>query len=112
MADRVFPNNTNVDMGSKISFSGIDWNSVEQNIQKNKYASSQDEQIAHLLKMAEMMDNEKNAEDCEAEKMHGKKAKTKEEEEHEEEGKKELEHRDPKGKLTKNPTTMKKASKE
>jgi hypothetical protein len=101
MADRVFPNNTNVDMGSKISFSGIDWSSVEQNIQKNKYASSQDEQIAHLLKMAEMMDNEKNAEDCEAEEMHGKKAKTKEEKQHEEEGKKELKHRDPKGKLSK-----------
>ena len=42
MADRVFPNNTNVDMGSKISFSGIDWSSVEQNMQNNKYASSQD----------------------------------------------------------------------
>lgn len=108
MADRVFPNNTNVDMGSKISFSGIDWNSVEQNIQKNKYASSQDEQIAHLLKMAEMMDNEKNAEDCEAEEMHGKKAETKEEEEYEEEGKKELEHRDPKHTLASDLNKMKK----
>ena len=108
MADRVFPNNTNVDMGSKISFSGIDWNSVEQNIQKNKYASSQDEQIAHLLKMAEMMDNEKNAEDCEAEKMHGKKAKTKEEEEHEEEGEEELKHRDPKHTLASDSNKMKK----
>jgi hypothetical protein len=107
MADRVFPNNTNVDMGSKISFSGIDWSSVEQNIQKNKYASSQDEQIAHLLKMAEMMDNEKNAEDCEAEEMHDKKAETKEEE-HEEEGKKELEHRDPKHTLASDSNKMKK----
>jgi hypothetical protein len=54
MADRVFPNNTEVDMGSKISFSGIDWTSVEQNMQTNKFASSHDEQIKNLLKMAEM----------------------------------------------------------
>lgn len=104
MADRVFPNNTNVDMGSKISFSGIDWSSVEQNMQNNKYASSQDEQIKHLLKMAEMAEGMSDyadyaeeedemveamndyAEDCEAD--------TNEEEEgHEEEGKAELEHR-------------------
>ncbi len=103
MADRVFPNNTNVDMGSKISFSGIDWSSVEQNMQNNKYASSQDEQIKHLLKMAEMAEGMSDyadyaeeedemveamndyAEDCEAD--------TKEEEKHEEEGKAELEHR-------------------
>ncbi len=103
MADRVFPNNTNVDMGSKISFSGIDWSSVEQNMQNNKYASSQDEQIKHLLKMAEMAEGMSDyadyaeeedemveamndyAEDCEAD--------TKEEEEYEKEGKDELEHR-------------------
>jgi hypothetical protein len=54
MADRIFPNNTEVDMGSKISFSGIDWASVEHNMQNNKFASSQDEQIKNLLKMAEM----------------------------------------------------------
>jgi len=54
MADRVFPNNTEVDMGSKISFSGIDWTSVEQNMQTNKFASSHDEQIKNLLKMANM----------------------------------------------------------
>ena len=54
MADRVFPNNTEVDMGSKISFSGIDWTSVEQNMQTNKFASSHDDQIKNLLKMANM----------------------------------------------------------
>jgi hypothetical protein len=41
-------------MGSKISFSGIDWTSVEQNMQTNKFASSHDEQIKNLLKMANM----------------------------------------------------------
>ena len=110
MADRVFPNNTNVDMGSKISFSGIDWSSVEQNMQKNKYASSQDEQIKHLLKMAEMAEGMSDyadyaeeeeeeeemveamndyAEDCEAD----TKEEEEYEEEYEEEGKDELEHR-------------------
>ena len=64
MADRIFPNNTEVDMGSKISFSGIDWASVEQNMQNNKFASSQDEQIKNLLKMAEMtMDDDKGDND-------------------------------------------------
>ena len=34
MADRIFPNSNNVDMGSKIQFSGIDWSEVETNIKK------------------------------------------------------------------------------
>ncbi len=70
MADRVFPNNTEVDMGSKISFSGIDWTSVEQNMQNNKFASSQDEQIKNLLKMAEMVMGEEadDEEEVESEK--------------------------------------------
>ena len=42
MADRVFPNNKDVDMGSKISFSGIDWSSVEQNMKNNKFAQSEE----------------------------------------------------------------------
>jgi len=108
MADRVFPNNTNVDMGSKISFSGIDWNSVEQNMHSNKYASSHDDQIKELLKMAEMIESEKYADDCEAEEMHDKKADTEEEKEHEMEGEKELEHRDPKHTLASDSNKMKK----
>jgi len=42
MADRIFPNNIDVDMGSKISFSGIDWNQVKNNIENVKTASPLD----------------------------------------------------------------------
>ena len=52
MADRVFPNNINVDMGSKITFSGIDWGTVEANIKNNKFASDQSEEVQALLRMA------------------------------------------------------------
>lgn len=50
MADRVFPNNTNVDMGSKIQFSGIDWNQVQQNMNGNRVASDQNK-VNLLLEM-------------------------------------------------------------
>lgn len=50
MADRVFPNNTNIDMGSKIQFSGIDWGQVENNMKSTKVASDQNK-VNLLLEM-------------------------------------------------------------
>ena len=38
MAERVFPNNVNVDMGSKMQFSGINWGEVEQSLKNPRYA--------------------------------------------------------------------------
>jgi len=52
MADRVFPNNLSVNMGSKITFSGIDWDVVENNIQNQKFANNQSNEIQALLKLA------------------------------------------------------------
>ena len=49
MADRVFPNTINVDMGSRISFSGIDWSLVEDNIKNQKFADDQSTEIKKLL---------------------------------------------------------------
>jgi len=51
MADRVFPNNLNVDMGSKTSFSGINWSFVEESMKNNKYA--QDTQSAEIMRLVE-----------------------------------------------------------
>jgi Arc/MetJ-type ribon-helix-helix transcriptional regulator len=49
MAERVFPNNLNVDMGSKIQFSGINWGEVEQNIKNPRFAQDS-EAVMDLLK--------------------------------------------------------------
>jgi hypothetical protein len=51
MAERVFPNNLNVDMGSKIQFSGIDWENVENNIRNPRLASDSDDVIDLLKKL-------------------------------------------------------------
>lgn len=48
MADRVFPNNNNVDMGSKIEFNGIDWAKVEHSL-TNRTASDYDGELAALV---------------------------------------------------------------
>jgi hypothetical protein len=47
MAERVFPNNINVDMGSKIQFSGINWGEVEHNLKNPRYA--EDSSVIELL---------------------------------------------------------------
>lgn len=53
MADRVFPNNSNVEMGSKLTFNTIDWNNVESNMNHNKFADDQTKKIKELLKLSE-----------------------------------------------------------
>ena len=49
MAERVFPSSGNVDMGSKISFSGIDWNDVEQKMNNNRFADDSSSKIMDLI---------------------------------------------------------------
>ena len=49
MAERVFPSSGNVDMGSKISFSGIDWNDVEQKMNNNRFADDGSSKIMELI---------------------------------------------------------------
>lgn len=53
MADRVFPNNTELDMGSKISFSGIDWASVEDNLKNNRFSQLQDDPSSKIIALLE-----------------------------------------------------------
>jgi hypothetical protein len=53
MADRVFPNSTNVDMGSKLTFNTIDWGDVESNMHNNRFAEDQTEKIKELLRLSE-----------------------------------------------------------
>jgi hypothetical protein len=47
---RIFPNNLETPMGSKIQFSGIDWDEVEKNISSNKYASNNSVEIIEMIK--------------------------------------------------------------
>lgn len=54
MQNRIFPNNTEVDMGSKLVFNSIDWTEVEDNMHNQKFANSHTEQIKSLLKLAGM----------------------------------------------------------
>lgn len=49
MADRVYPNNKEVDMGSKIEFNGIDWATVENNIQNNRFAQHNTSEIINMI---------------------------------------------------------------
>lgn len=49
MVDRVFPNNTTTDMGSKIEFNGIDWNEVETNMQNNRFAQDKTSEIINMI---------------------------------------------------------------
>ncbi len=49
MADRVYPNNKEVDMGSKIEFNGIDWATVENNIQNNRFAQDNTAEIINMI---------------------------------------------------------------
>jgi len=51
MADRVFPNNVNVDMGSKVEFSGINWDAVQASLTNNRFAQDDTEvKVLELLK--------------------------------------------------------------
>jgi len=51
MADRIFPNNINVDMGSKIQFSGIDYDNVQKLMNNNyRVAQSSEQEIQDLLR--------------------------------------------------------------
>ena len=68
MADRVFPNNINVDMGSRISFSGIDWSLVEDNLKNKKFADDQSDEIKKLLEGLDKTDE--NVEDIEIGRAH------------------------------------------
>jgi hypothetical protein len=57
MADRIFPNNINVDMGSKIQFSGIDYENVKKLMNNNfRAAQSSEQEIQDLLR--ELQENE------------------------------------------------------
>ena len=57
MADRIFPNNINVDMGSKIQFSGIDYDHVKKLMNNNfRAAQSSEQEIQDLLR--ELQENE------------------------------------------------------
>jgi hypothetical protein len=49
MADRVFPNSVNVDMGSKLEFNGIDWSAVQASITNNRFADDKTDQVVALL---------------------------------------------------------------
>ncbi len=60
MADRVFPNNNGVDMGSKLTFNGIDWDAVSHNMQNQRFAEDQSQEIQELLKEIENKTKEVN----------------------------------------------------
>ena len=49
MAERVFPHNTGVDMGSKIQFSGIDWAKVESNMKNQRFAQDHSDDIIEMI---------------------------------------------------------------
>lgn len=49
MADRVFPNNTQVNMGSKIEFNGVDWSNVKSNMNNMRLAS--DEHTSKIIEL-------------------------------------------------------------
>jgi len=51
MADRVFPNNVNVDMGSKVEFSGINWDAVQASLTNNRFAEDDTDKTGELLKL-------------------------------------------------------------
>lgn len=51
MADRVFPNNVNVDMGSRVEFSGINWDAVHASLTNNRFA--EDDTTEKVLKLLE-----------------------------------------------------------
>jgi hypothetical protein len=54
MADRIFPNNINVDMGSKIQFSGIDYDNVQKLMNNNyRVAQESEQEIMDLLRKLE-----------------------------------------------------------
>lgn len=64
MADRVFPNNSEVNMGSKLTFNTIDWGDVESNIKNNnKFADDQTNKIKELLKLSESSCHDDDSED-------------------------------------------------
>jgi hypothetical protein len=52
MADRVFPNNVNVDMGSKVEFSGINWDAVQASLTNNRFAEDNTDKVLELLEQA------------------------------------------------------------
>jgi len=52
MADRVFPNNVNVDMGSKVEFSGINWDAVQASLTNNRFAQDNTDKVLELLEQA------------------------------------------------------------
>jgi uncharacterized protein (UPF0335 family) len=52
MADRVFPNNVNVDMGSKVEFSGINWDAVQASLTNNRFAQDNTVRVLELLDQA------------------------------------------------------------
>jgi len=52
MADRVFPNNVNVDMGSKVEFSGINWDAVQASLTNNRFAQDNTDKVLELLDQA------------------------------------------------------------
>jgi len=52
MADRVFPNNVNVDMGSKVEFSGINWDAVQASLTNNRFAQGNTDKVLELLEQA------------------------------------------------------------
>jgi hypothetical protein len=49
MASQIFPHNTEVDMGSKIQFSGIDWKSVEKNMKSQRFAMDNTDDIMEAI---------------------------------------------------------------
>jgi len=52
MADRVFPNNVNVDMGSKVEFSGINWDAVQASLTNSRFAEDTTDKVLELLEQA------------------------------------------------------------
>ena len=45
MASQIFPHNTDLDMGSKIQFSGIDWDGVEKSMKNQRFAMDNTDDI-------------------------------------------------------------------
>ena len=57
MADRIFPNSNNVDMGSKIQFSGIDWSEVETNIKKAQAFENEEDNTSQIMELISKLTN-------------------------------------------------------
>lgn len=49
MADRIFPNNTQTSMGSKIEFQGINWDEVASSMKSNRFAEDKTQAVLDLL---------------------------------------------------------------